>query len=433
MPPLIPAPVAVPPDASMPDNSQPDTSSFQAKRPQVFNQPTAQDQIGGHLQGRLQADYQKDADPYGSPDNHPGVFGKILHGLNVATGGVNRRGFEEQGLEKRLNDLASENSKNAYQGAETGKTLEETKEMPGKAQSEEDLQGAETQQRLHPAEKWEPVAGWQGPQNEPMEFNASTGVYRPAPGGSGASLTKEPPVKGMEKVNVVGPDGKPIVGNYHTDTGKITDASGKEIPNARPYEKPDKAPEGPHQLMMIPDGQGGFTATNVLPGTHVAGNAMTATGVNTLNTPTSTMRTGAGRAAMVNEAIPGVLADIEKNKEQMGPLMGRWNDFMQGKVGSENPDFAALRMDLTLMGTAVALAHAQGRLPENLREEFDKAINAPQQTPENLEAAIKAVQPWMARMQQAGQVPQPAPKETRQYEGHPYEKGDDGQWHLKKQ
>ena len=90
----------------------------------------------------------------------------------------------------------------------------------------------------------------------------------------------------------------------------------------------------------------------------------------------------------------------------MGPLMGRWNDFMQGKVGSENPDFAALRMDLTLMGTAVALAQVRkdGCL-ENLREEFDRAINAPQQTPENLEAAIKAVQPWMARMQEAGQVP----------------------------
>ena len=227
---------------------------------------------------------------------------------------------QEQGLGVAASvDLTTQNATNDYKTAETGKTREETAEMPGKTESEEGLQGAQAEKLLHPAETWEPVQGWQGPQNEPMEFNKATGVYRPAPGGTGASLTKEPAAKSLEKVNVVGPDGKPIVANYHPDSGKITDASGKEIPNAKPYEK---SPEGPHQLMMMPDGQGGYTATNVLPGMHVQGNAMTATGVNTMNTPTSTMRTGAGRAAMVNEAIPGVLADIEKNKEQDGAIDG---------------------------------------------------------------------------------------------------------------
>ena len=406
MPPLIPAPqpVGLPPDSgAMPDDSQGQIpkamSTFQTAKPQVFKSPSAQDRQQTMLGDRLEQDYQKDLHPWGTPENHPGVFGKIAHALNHATGGDTRRGWEEQGLEKRLNDLTNQGVKNDYTTAETGKTREETAEMPGKTQSEEDLQGAETQNKLHPPEKWEPVAGWQGPNSEPMEYNSATGAYRPAPGGTGASLTKEPAAKSLEKVNVTGPDGKPIVANYHPDTGKITDASGKEIPNARPYEK---SPEGPHQLMMVPDGNGGYTATNVLPGMHVGSGAQTAAGVNSMNTPTTTQRTAAGRAQTVVEMAPDVINEVAGMAQELGPIMGNWNAFMQGKVGMDNPKFAGLRTDLMMFSTAVALAHAQGRLPENLREEFDHAINAPKQTPENLISTMQHILPWMQKMQEQG-------------------------------
>jgi len=56
-----------------------------------------------------------------------------------------------------------------------------------------------------------------------------------------------------------------------------------------------------------------------------------------------------------------------------------------------------------MMSSAVALAHAQGRLPENLREEFDRAINAPTQTPANLKATIQTMLPWLQQMQNQGQ------------------------------
>lgn len=78
---------------------------------------------------------------------------------------------------------------------------------------------------------------------------------------------------------------------------------------------------------------------------------------------------------------------------------------MQGKLGSNDPDFAALRSDLLMMSSAVALAHAQGRLPENLREEFDHAINAPQQTAANLKATIQTMIPWLQQVQSQGQRP----------------------------
>jgi hypothetical protein len=124
-----------------------------------------------------------------------------------------------------------------------------------------------------------------------------------------------------------------------------------------------------------------------------------------MNTPTTTQSTAAGRAETVIAMAPEVLSRIDSVAPKMGPISGRWNDFMQGKVGSDDPDFAALRSDLLMMSSAVALAHAQGRLPENLREEFDRAINAPKQTPENLKATIQTMIPWLQKVQQQGGRP----------------------------
>ena len=109
-----------------------------------------------------------------------------------------------------------------------------------------------------------------------------------------------------------------------------------------------------------------------------------------------------GRAATVVAMAPEVLARIDAIAPKLGPIEGRWNEFMQGKIGADDPDFAALRSDLLMMSSAVALAHAQGRLPENLREEFDHAINAPKQTPQNLKATITTMLPWLQKMQQQG-------------------------------
>lgn len=101
------------------------------------------DQQEEHAQSRLMADYQKDADPYGSPDNHPGFMGKLLHGLSHITGGDTRRQWEENDLSKGIQGLEAEKSKEGLEGAQAGHANEETSEMPGKTASEEGLQGAQ--------------------------------------------------------------------------------------------------------------------------------------------------------------------------------------------------------------------------------------------------------------------------------------------------
>jgi hypothetical protein len=175
--------------------------------------------------------------------------------------------------------------------------------------------------------------------------------------------------------------------------------------------------------MIVPNGQGGGTVERIGVGGTVAAGAQTASGVNTANTPTMTQRTAAGRAATVVAMAPEVLQRIDSMKDKIGPVSGRWNEVMQGKLGSDDPDFAALRSDLLMMSSAVALAHAQGRLPENLREEFDNAINAPKQSADNLKATIQTMIPWLEKIQQQGtpgagnQVPQGASDEVYSPDG----------------
>ena len=128
-----------------------------APEPTVALDPNVQHQIEGHEQNALERDYEKDSNPWGSPTNHPGVFGKIAHALSHATGGDTRRKWEEQGLANQINTQLGEESQQALQGAQTenlgattAKTQEETREAPAKAESEEGLQGAQTYRALHP-------------------------------------------------------------------------------------------------------------------------------------------------------------------------------------------------------------------------------------------------------------------------------------------
>ena len=138
------------------------------------------------------------------------------------------------------------------------------------------------------------------------------------------------------------------------------------------------------------------------PGQVAPTGAMTPQQMGSQNAPTQQQRNVAGQAQLVHEQMPEVIANIDKMKDKLGPLSGRWNDFMQGKIGTDNPDFSALRADLLMMSSAVALMHARGRLPENLREEFDHAINAPKQTAENLKAVLNKVDQWTTKSMELG-------------------------------
>ena len=157
LPPLIPKPepITLPPSGvSMPDDDS--LPAFPSSRaPKVakapFNPDTAtpEELAEQPLTARLRKDEAKDLNPWGTAQNHPGFWGKFGHALSVATGGPNRRQYEEMGLQKSLQDLLGSESRNDLEGAQTAEAKARTNAI-------ENPPAKETQT------KWKPIFGGNG-------------------------------------------------------------------------------------------------------------------------------------------------------------------------------------------------------------------------------------------------------------------------------
>jgi hypothetical protein len=372
--------------------------------PQVTLDPNPEHQIEGHEQNKLQRDYQKDASPWGTPENHPGIGGKIAHvlskvgqiagdaiepGLMANIPGTDRnRQMQEGALARDIYTGEQDEANQAHLGAETAQENETTKEMPGKTESEEGLQNAETGEAQARAKAL----------TNPPDATPEIGTYRSLVK-MGMSPSEALQEIEKDKAMALRPQQIPPEQQYLTEYVKTHPGSTVAQAEHQYMLDTQRPPQAPAVNMFVPAPGGGETLQTVRPGQTVAPGAQTAAGVNAVDTPTTQQRTAAGRAQTVIQMAPEVLSRIDSLGPKLGPIEGNWNAFMQGKVGMDDPDFAALRSDLLMMSSAVALAHAQGRLPENLREEFDNAINAPKQTPENLKATINTMIPWLQQMQ----------------------------------
>ena len=405
----------------MPDVSGPILGTTQGdtlNRESLLQHGPAVDHIASRIEGS------------GFGQNHP-VLGKILgvagevggkigDTLSNAFPGIGReipgttQNYNQQlkGANANLTQDESNAGKEAQTASENstaGKTTEETAEMPGKTQSEEGLQGAQKANLESETTDRDKAA------NAPSftVHDTEEGPILVGKDGTAQHLSVDgqpvgPKLNLKESQPIIGADGKP-------HTYMLDDKGNKKVDLGVHYERPAvsvNTGEKEGQNFFVPDGQGGTKMIRVKPGDAVPAGAQSASGLNAVNTPTNQQRTAAGRAETVVAMAPEVLSRIDALAPKMGPIAGRWNDFMQGKVGSDDPDFAGLRSDLLMMSSAVALAHAQGRLPENLRLEFDHAINAPKQTPANLKSTITTMLPWLQKMQSQGQPNAPKGNET---------------------
>ena len=210
--------------------------------------------------------------------------------------------------------------------------------------------------------------------------------------------------------------------SYQTDkNGNVVPviASGTNVTVGQPLGpigKPEKAPEPKQTTMMIPDGQGGYTATSITAGQHVPAGAMTATGVNAQNVPTSTTRTMAETAPKINSLIDRTLPIIAAQKQKLGPAAGRWNDFMTGKVGASDPEFNKLRVNMGLLSTLLMRMHVGARGSEKIMEKFDNLIGLGYQSPDNLVTALNEIKLYANDVAESGRghegqggTPAPAP------------------------
>lgn len=148
---------------------------------------------------------------------------------------------------------------------------------------------------------------------------------------------------------------------------------------------------------------------------------------------TSTTKTMIEAAPKVRDFVTRIRTLVNQQRAQLGPAAGRWNEFMTGKVGAPNPQFARLRTDTSLLQTLLMRMHAGARGSQYLMAHFKELMDSGRQSPENLLAAIDEIDQYAQSLQHGdgggggGSESGHQKGETRQYQGHTYE-FDGTQW-----
>lgn len=182
--------------------------------------------------------------------------------------------------------------------------------------------------------------------------------------------------------------------------------------------KNDETKQPTPQIGYVPikDTNGNTTGynTQVIRGgeSNLPGNMQSQAGVNTANTPTSSMRTRGEMSQSVIDQIPRINQEIDALGSKLGPAVGRWNDLMIGKGGLNDPEFKGLNMDLQLLSSGLRVAHFGMRsggeaYQKQLQQDFSAA-----QTPEDLKAVINSAQNFMGSYAKFAKHPDFSPNEA---------------------
>lgn len=341
--------------------------------------------------------------PWGTMESaHPGVFGKIGHAFGNIANAAGNIALGPGAMSMIPGTKASMSAREATGQAETEAGQKSAGEAATTAATEAEvpLRKAETKKAEAEAE----VVGNPKPEDLQHEYAAAVSDAQKR----GVDPASDPKVQQLQDA-ITAVQRQPVTREEKAEQeyqkaiqSGDHEAAERWLKIMRDIAAAKQAPQRPPQtLVVLPGGQ-----TEVArPGMTLPEGTQNIGGFSTMGRPTTQMRNVNAQAQIASEGIPPVIAEIGRLKSQLGPAEGRWNEFMQGRVGMENPELAGLRADLLMVSSAVALAHARGRLPENLREEFDQAINAPHQTADNLISVLNHIKPWMDRMGTMGTGP----------------------------
>jgi hypothetical protein len=330
-------------------------------------------------EGKLQEDYRKDSDPWGSPDNHPGFLGKLGHVLstigNVAgdvfapatmeriPGTQLHREGEEQGLVKQLNTQAQDESENAERNALTGKTTEETAEMPGKTASEEGLQGA--QASLIPSEIEKNQATTESLKNP---FGKLPGNE---PVGNSDALNK-----GMQDRYQVLHPRQPLPPEFSLGPN----ATKNDFDRIDKLMSASETATGSQQQRE----QSNQIRTAMLAMARERLNETEAKGAK----PTADEQRRADLSDNLTENLDALEGIIQRRPELFGPLAGRWTE-LRGKFGSDDADIGALQTIEHQIGMAQISAHGM-RSAMGIQGAADSIMNHLHSSPGAMLGAINA-------------------------------------------
>jgi hypothetical protein len=99
-------------------------------------------------------------------------------------------------------------------------------------------------------------------------------------------------------------------------------------------------------------------------------------------------------AQTVQDHIPAIEEEVDSLATSIGPAVGRWNELMVNKGGTDFPEFADLDTTLDLFASAIVRTHFGARGGQEYRQALRKMFSEAQ-TPEDLKARIRGAGRWI--------------------------------------
>jgi hypothetical protein len=448
----------------------------QMAQPKVV-EPSPLDRQIQHDQQKLQKIQFQQDNPWGTANNHPGVGGKIAHVLSVAgniagdifapsvmariPGTQLNRQVEEGETSERLAKEQEQQSESAFRGANTSHLNAETPEIAPNAESNRRYQGAESDKIENDIAQGPSLATayshavnqaikeGRDPAQDPIVQHLQDAI---------TGLQKQAAPKGGEHVSLMDPKtGKPFAGTYDPTEKKYYDAAGKEVLNAVPYERP-------MSINLTSPGDSGDMVRAIGEYRMAPPSARTAQGAALLRQVAAQFPGydasqyeaqvanrkyfTSGKGGLVINALNTVakhLDDAEKNMPNNSsiPLFNKGKNLALSAIG-EAPT-KKWDIDADAIGGEWSKLVSGGVATEGELNHIKGLLNNAD-SPKAMAQAIAEIRELtngkLAGIQQqigSGQLEVPSRgissvpsggAETREYQGHMYEKGADGQWHL---
>jgi hypothetical protein len=391
--------------------------------------------IGGSAftENQLERLQEEKEHPWGSPDNHPGLLGKIGHGLARAgeiaadivapgltqaiPGTPEQRGVQANALKRELAQRTAAEGQ-AAQRASQEKNVES--EIAGRdVQTEEGkarLAKEQTEQSLEKDAQGN-VTGWKGPDGKLHSLDEE-GTPQAIKDIAEASKSKQGPQ--LEKTAngdivqiTTDKDGKAtsqVV--YHGDPKVETDLTSKTV-NGQEHRilvnkntgetikdlgafktetspaAAEKAEQTGEKWVTGEDENGKNVMVPRSQAKELGLKNIAEANADDVN-KTKSARHVLPLLFNNDPKDPGVLQmidDLDK-KGKLGPLASRWNDFMARKFGADDPDYSALRARMDLATTKLMQAHVGSRGGSFMLEHFENIANAKKMGAADLRAGV---------------------------------------------
>lgn len=133
---------------------------------------------------------------------------------------------------------------------------------------------------------------------------------------------------------------------------------------------------------------------------------------------TSASRTRAEFAGSLLEHMEPIQRQIDELEKsgKLGPVVGRWKDFMAGTWGAGDPEYIELKTNIDLLQTGLMLTHVSARGGIKLLEKFTRMITAQRMNPETLRGTLRAINDWLRTYEQ---IPEQQMEKLRRKQGFP--------------